>query len=208
MSGIYLDVPSVKVFIRQEGETKVTLTQPEVTAITTGSFESFAETSISASHAATASYAEFAANTTDVFPYSGSAVVTGSLEVTQTVKTNELLLNAGTVSMTLTGSVTSGIFGISEYVMPYISTVKYSGATIEYIAQRPGATRMGLLMATWSGSSIVFTDVSTADIGDTKDISFAFLHSSDEFRLRVNSNGSGSGAWTIQSLFRLFPNLN
>jgi hypothetical protein len=79
---------------------------------------------------------------------------------------------------------------------------------IEYLAQRPNATRMGLIMATWSGSSIVFTDVSTADIGDTKDISFAFLHSSDEFRLRVNSNGSGSGAWTIQSLFRLFPNLN
>lgn len=205
MSGIYLDVPSVKVLIRQEGETRVTLTQPDVTAITTGSFASFAETSISASYAATASYAE---NAAEIFPYSGSAVVTGSLEVTQTVKTNELLLNAGTVSMTLTGSVTSGIFGISEYVMPYISTVKYSGAMIEYLAQRPDATRMGLIMATWSGSSIVFTDVSTADIGDTKDISFTFLHSSDEFRLRVNSNGSGSGAWTVQSLFRLFPNLN
>jgi hypothetical protein len=207
MSNIYLDVPNVKVLIRQEGETKVTLTQPDSKAIITGSFSSFAENSISSSYAVTSSYAEFAENV-QIFPFSGSAVITGSLQVTQTVKTNELLLNAGTVSMTLTGSVTSGIFGISEYVLPYISTIKYSGAMIEYLAQRPNATRMGLLMATWSGSSIVFTDVSTADIGDTKDISFTFLHSSNEFRLRVNSNGSGSGEWTVQSLFRLFPNLN
>lgn len=92
--------------------------------------------------------------------------------------------------------------------MPFISTIDYSGTSIEYLAQRPGATRMGLIMATWSGSSVVFTDVSTADIGDTKDIAFTFIQSGSEFRLRVSSNGSGSGAWTVQSLFRLFPNLS
>lgn len=126
----------------------------------------------------------------------------------EVIESNELRLNAGTVSMVLTGSVTSGIFGVSEYVMPFISTTDYSGTSIEYLAQRPGATRMGLIMATWSGSSVVFTDVSTADIGDTKDIAFTFIQSGDEFRLRVTSNGSGSGAWTVQSLFRLFPNLS
>jgi hypothetical protein len=83
MSGIYVDVPDITVFvgqegetkltlsqtypdikviIRQEGETKVALTQPDVTAIITGSFSSFAETSNSASFATTASYAINAGN--------------------------------------------------------------------------------------------------------------------------------------------------
>jgi hypothetical protein len=83
MSGIYVDVPDITVFvgqegetkltlsqtypdikviIRQEGETKVALTQPDVTAIITGSFSSFAETSTSASFATTASYAINAGN--------------------------------------------------------------------------------------------------------------------------------------------------
>jgi len=141
------------------------------------------------------------------FPYSGSAVITGSLQVSDYVKADEVKLNAGNASLTLSGSITSGVFGISEYVLPYISTLNYAGVSIEYLASRPGATRMGMIMATWSGSNIVFTDVSTADIGDTSDISFTFLNFSNEFRLRVNSEGSGSGAWTVQSLFKLFPKL-
>jgi hypothetical protein len=76
------------------------------------------------------------------------------------------------------------------------------------MAQRPGASRMGIIMATWTDSSnIIFTDISTADVGDTSDISFVFLPSSGYYRLRVNSGGTGSGAWTVQSLFKLFPNL-
>jgi hypothetical protein len=127
----------------------------------------------------------------------------------RSVESSEFKLDAGTVSMTFTGSVNTGIFGATEYVQPYISTTQYSGMTVEYLAQRPGACRMGIIMASWlNTASIVFTDISTTDIGDTSDISFMFLSSSNELRLRVNSTGSGSGAWTVQSLFKLFPNLN
>lgn len=124
------------------------------------------------------------------------------------VQSNEYKLVAGDVSLTFTGSINSGVFGVTEDVFPYISTIEYSGTSIEYVAQRPGATRIGIILATWSGSNVVFTDVSTADIGDTRDISFAFIKSGDFFKLRVNSFGSGSGAWTVQSLFKLFPNLD
>jgi hypothetical protein len=125
------------------------------------------------------------------------------------VQSNQFLLNAGTVTLTFTGSINTGIFGATEYIQPYISTTRYSGMTVEYLAQRPGACRMGIIMAAWlDTASITFTDISTTDIGDTSDISFRFLSSSNELRLRVNSNGSGSGAWTVQSLFKLFPNLN
>jgi len=143
---------------------------------------------------------------------SSSAQVVGLLVDTTiqpaVVETNEFKLDAGTVSITFTGSTNTGIFGATEDVRPYISTTAYSGTTIEYVAQRPGATRIGMVMATWSGSNVVFTDISTADIGDTKDIAFGFVQSGSFFKLRVNSNGSGSGAWTVQSLFKLFPNLN
>lgn len=124
------------------------------------------------------------------------------------ITTNEFQLNAGTVSITFTGSINTGVFGTSEYIQPFISTQSYSGASIEYIAQRPGATRMGIIMATWAaGSTLTFTDISTADVGDTKDISFVFLPSGSYYRLRVNSEGTGTGTWTVQSLFKLFPNL-
>lgn len=127
---------------------------------------------------------------------------------TPSVQSNEFLLNAGMVSITFTGSINTGIFGTSEYIQPFISTQSYSGVSIEYIAQRPGAARMGIIMATWAaGSTLTFTDISTADVGDTSDISFVFLPSGSYYRLRVNSGGTGSGAWTVQSLFKLFPNL-
>ena len=126
----------------------------------------------------------------------------------RSVESSEFKMDAGTVSITFTGSVNTGIFGATEYIQPYISTTQYSGMTVEYLAQRPGACRMGIIMASWlNTASVVFTDISTTDIGDTSDISFRFLSSSNELRLRVNSDGSGSGAWTVQSLFKLFPNL-
>lgn len=139
----------------------------------------------------------------------GSVLLTGSISVTEEIKSNEFQLNAGTVSLVFTGSINQGVFGVSEYIQPYISTLQYSGMTVEYLAQRPGACRMGIIMASWLDTgSVTFTDISTTDIGDTSDISFRFISSSNELRLRVNSAGSGSGTWTVQSLFKLFPNLN
>lgn len=227
------DIPNLKVVIREGDAYNINIVPGRINTIRTGSFTSYADLAglavsasyvsgggvfaESSSYAITASYAEVAGSGGG-FPYSGSAQITGSLEITQnltvlgdisssTAESSAFLLNAGAVSIVFTGSINSGIFGISEYVEPAVSTIMYSGTTIEYIAQRTGATRIGMIMATWSGSSVVFTDVSTADIGDTSDISFTFLPSGSYYKLRVNSEGSGSGAWTVQSLFKLFPNL-
>lgn len=138
----------------------------------------------------------------DTHQFTGSVLIDGS------VKGKEFQLNAGTVSVIFTGSINQGIFGVSEYIYPYISTTQYSGMTVEYLAQRPSACRMGIIMASWLNTgSVVFTDISTMDVGDTSDISFTFITGSNELRLRVNSGGTGSGTWTVQSLFKLFPNL-
>jgi hypothetical protein len=157
---------------------------------------------------------KFGDSSNDTHQFTGSVYIAGPMsasgDITSSkVLSNEFKLNAGTVNIVFTGSINEGIFGITEYVKPYISTTEYSGMTVEYLAQRPGACRMGIIMASWlNTASIVFTDISTTDIGDTSDITFRFLSSSNELRLRVNSEGIGTGAWTVQSLFKLFPNLN
>lgn len=230
---LIVDVPNINVTVIDNDQYNVNIVPNSIVPIRTGSFSTYADVAgrahiadyallvsgsiESASYAATASYA-LNSQAANAFPFTGSAAISGSLTVTDSivasqltasVQSSEFQLNAGTVSIIFTGSVNQGIFGVSEYIAPYISTTQYSGATIEYMAQRPGASRMGIIMATWTNNSnLIFTDVSTADVGDTSDISFVFLPSGSYYRLRVNSGGTGSGAWTVQSLFKLFPNLS
>lgn len=150
-------------------------------------------------------------NDTSNFVSSSAQVIlllSGSDIDVNSVQSKEYRINAGDVSVIMTGSISNGIFGVTEYIHPFISTEEYSGLTVEYMAQRPSATRMGIIMATWNDTEIAFTDVSTADVGDTSDINFAFLRIGNEFRLRVTSTGEGSGAWSVQTLFKLFPNIN
>jgi len=230
---LLVDVPNLTVKILQDSSYNVNTTQPVTVTFFSGSYNRFADVALlaytasyiagnieSSSFATTSSYAVSSSYAEKVNQnFSGSVLVTGSVSVqgpisassgiTGSLKGEQFQLNAGTVSIIFTGSVNTGIFGVTEYIYPYIPTTEYSGMTVEYLAQRPGACRMGIIMAAWlDTASIIFTDISTTDIGDTSDITFKFLSSSNELRLRVNSDGSGSGAWTVQSLFKLFPNLN
>lgn len=132
---------------------------------------------------------------------------TGSVSVNGPIKSQEFRLNAGTVQLVFTGSINTGIFGTTEYVYPFIPTSSYVGATVEYAASRPGGTRIGVLMAGWSGSQTVVTDVSNTDVGDTSDINFSLIENNGYIKFRVESLGSGSYPWTVQSLFKLFPAL-
>jgi hypothetical protein len=225
---LLVDVPNINVKVLQDNSYNVNVTPPVVVSIRSGSYNRFVDVALLAY---TASYisgsgivAEFATSASYAESInrqiSGAVGITGSVSVNGAISasgaitgsailSNEFVLSAGTVSIVFTGSINTGIFGTTEYIYPYISTTEYSGMTVEYLAQRPNACRMGIIMASWlDTASVVFTDISTTDIGDTSDISFRFLSSSNELRLRVNSNGSGSGTWTVQSLFKLFPNLN
>jgi hypothetical protein len=134
--------------------------------------------------------------------------ISGSDIAPAKVTSNEYKLNAGNVSLTFTGSVNTGIFGATEYVMPFIPTSSFCAATVEYVASRPGGVRVGVLLAGWSGSNNTVTDVSSTDIGDTSDIQFSLVQNGGYMKLRVESLGSGSYPWTVQSLFKLFPTLS
>jgi hypothetical protein len=133
--------------------------------------------------------------------------ISGSNIVPNQVTSNEYKIIAGNVSLTFTGSVSTGIFGATEYVLPFIPTSSFSAATVEYVATRPGSLRVGTILAGWSGSYVTSTDVSNTDIGDTSDMQFSVIQDNGYIKLRVTSLGSGSYAWTVQSLFKLFPTL-
>ena len=133
--------------------------------------------------------------------------ISGSDITPHSVQSDEFRLNAGSVSLVFTGSVNTGIFGATEYVYPFIPTSSYVGATVEYAASRPGGIRVGILMAAWQGSQSTVTDISSTDAGDTADINFSLVQNNGYMKLRVQSAGSGSYPWTVQSLFKLFPSL-
>jgi len=184
----------------------------------TGSFtgvligtSSWASNVISSSFATTASYAVNAASVPAGTVSSSTQVVTyvsGSTIVPNRVESNEYKLIAGAVSLIFTGSITSGIFGATEYILPFIPTSSFCATTVEYVASRVGGLRVGIILAGWSGSNTTVTDISSTDVGDTSDIRFSLVQSDGYIKLRVESLGSGSYPWTVQSLFKLFPFLS
>ena len=170
-----------------------------------------ASIAVSASYATTASYAVNAASVPAGTVSSSAQVVTyvsGSTIVPNRVESNEYKLIAGAVSLIFTGSITSGIFGATEYVLPFIPTSSFCAATVEYVASRAGGLRVGVILAGWSGSNTTVTDISSTDVGDTSDIQFSLVQSDGYIKLRAESLGSGSYPWTVQSLFKLFPFLS
>lgn len=155
---------------------------------------------ISSSYAETSSY-----TTADPFPYIGNAQITGTLAVTDKISSNKFEIDSLNGVFVLSGSVTAGIFGVTENIQPSIPMNQFSGAIIEYLARRDSGIRIGMVMGIWSGSTYTFTDISSRDIGDTSDLSTGFLPIGNNITFQVNSVGSGSGTWTVQSLFKLFP---
>lgn len=136
----------------------------------------------------------------------GGHIVSGSSVDAVSVTTDQIVLNSGnSYTIVTTGSVTTGIFDETALIDPVISPSTYSGANIEYTIQRSGANRSGTIMASWSGSNVSFTDISTVGIGDTSDLTFDVVLASGNIRLRAYSAGSGSGDWGVYALFKLFP---
>lgn len=134
-----------------------------------------------------------------------ASAFSGSL--TGSVQAQELQIKSDISNIHLSASVVSGVYNETRTVNPPISVNNFSGVSIEYTAQRLSDIRSGIIIASWSGSTVTYTDVSNTDIGNTDDLSFNFIRVDDDIRLRVFSAGLGSGLWTIQFLFKLFPNL-
>jgi hypothetical protein len=237
VNNVLVDVPNISVTIENSPDYKVSVQPSSLVVNRTGSLPSLAvsalfantasyalgvsgsiDTAVSSSYALTASYVDGGTNTdwteitnkpSDIVSSSVQTVqnISGSNIVPNNVRSNEYKIIAGNVELTFTGSVTSGIFGATEFVYPYIPTSSFTAASVEYVATRPGSLRVGNILAGWSGSQVTSTDVSNTDIGDTSDMQFSVVQNDGYIKLRVTSLGSGSDPWTVQSLFKLFPTL-
>jgi hypothetical protein len=119
--------------------------------------------------------------------------------------TFEYVLDGAT--LVTTASITTGVYDATVLVDPSIDSARFSGANIEYTAQRTNAIRSGNIMASWLDGQVSYTDISNNSVGDTSDLSFNVISENGDIRLRAYSAGSGSGEWTIHTLFKLFPNL-
>jgi hypothetical protein len=133
--------------------------------------------------------------------------VSGSLHAITNVSASQFNVNSGTTNTVIVSSITSGIYDETRVLEPPLPVDNYVGANIEYLAQREGAVRAGVILTSWSGSSVTYTDVSNTDVGDTSDLSFNVIKTNGDIRLRAYSVGSGSDAWTIQVLYKLFSSL-
>lgn len=150
---------------------------------------------------------KFGDSVEDTHQFTGSLGVDGP-SILQNISVSTLQVRANENTSTLiSSSITTGVFNATEIINPPFHVTEYSGILVEYVAQRAGGVRTGMLYGSWSGSSITHTDVSNTDVGDTSDLSFNFIRVGDNILLRAYSEGSGSGAWTIQCLFKMFPNL-
>jgi hypothetical protein len=100
-----VDIPSITVKIQDGPDYNVNISPSTRAIIRTGSLFNVADlalTSISSSYAATASYV---LNKVDVFPYSGSAVITGSLLITSSTAGPSLTVIGSVVASEFTGSL-------------------------------------------------------------------------------------------------------
>jgi len=88
-----------------------------------------------------------------------------------------------------------------------IDAQEHTAVLVEYVAERSSAVRAGMFMALWKDAEFKYTDISTMDIGDTSDLELRITKSGDIVKLKATSAGSGTGTWTIQTVFKLFPKL-
>ena len=119
------------------------------------------------------------------FPYTGDAVITGSLAISQS-----LLQYSSTTAVTVGAPVNIASFPTSSYRAGFFDYVAFSSTN----------ARAGTVMAVWNGANVEFNETSTNDIGTTSALTLSASLSGANIRLQGVST---SGTWTVETLARL-----
>ena len=145
-------------------------------------------------------------NTAEIYfatPTSGIAIanfsgINGSLENSLT-SSFSLATNWDTIQDNpITGSLTNATSGTTTTVVS-VSTGSYYGAFFDYVVISGSNSRAGTLMSTWNGSSVVFNESTTIDIGNTNQVTMSVDLSGTDVRLR----STNVNQWLVKSLIRL-----
>ena len=98
----------------------------------------------------------------------------------------------------ITGSLTSATAGTTTTILS-VATSSYYGAFFDYVAVSGSNSRAGNVMSTWNGSSVVYNESTTNDIGNTNEVTMSVDLSGANVRLRATNTNQ----WSIRSLVRL-----
>jgi hypothetical protein len=123
---------------------------------------------------------------TPPFPYTGTAQITGSLIVTNTVQIDESLIDYS--------SVASSIVGNNNLYQ--IATGSYTSAFTKYTVSNGANARAGEFVTVWNGTTVTYYDNSTTDIGNTSDVTF--VSSIVTSQIKIDAVAATS-AWLIKS---------
>jgi len=132
----------------------------------------------------------------DVMSVTGSLNVSGSATFLGPVTFNSGLgpsIIAG--ALYTTASTTANI---GTTVVGLVSTGSYDMAQFAYVVKNGPRARSGVVMSVWSASVVEFTDTSTADVGDTTDISFTVDVVTGNARLKAVVASINS--WTVKAI--------
>jgi len=124
---------------------------------------------------------------------------------------NYLFLSGGT----LTGPVTGTTFNVSDALLDYqenldvlsaatevvatVSKLTYDAVFFDYVVKKDSNLRAGIVMAVHDGTSVTYTDTSTADLGDTSGVVFTVNISGNDLRLVASVTTDN---WIIKTLLR------
>jgi hypothetical protein len=115
---------------------------------------------------------------------------------------DQVTLNGGAIIhgvLYTSGSATNVIGPVSNQVIASVAVASYDAAHFDYVIKDGTNFRTGTVMAVWDGSTVVHTDTSTNDIGDTLDAVFDVDLSGGNARLKFSAT---SGTWTVKTAVR------
>jgi hypothetical protein len=120
----------------------------------------------------------------------GSQIISGSLNVTGSAAiTGSLIVNNATHNGTSL-TTTSGTSTIQSDLTGSFNSVFY-----KYSIKNGVNARAGEVTAVWNGSTIVYEEYSTVDVGNTTDLTFSVALSGTN----VNLNAASTGGWTVKT---------
>lgn len=177
------------------GASSITIAD-EGTVQGTATFLNFTGAGVTATVSSNTASIDIPGGAGSTFPYTGSAIISGSLLVTGSANaSSSIIINSSILYTQQNNDVDTG-----TEVVATVFTGSYKAAFFDYYANDGVNYRAGTVMSTWNtASSVVYSDNSTLDIGSTSGVTFAVVPNGNvvELRATVTTNN-----WDIKTFVR------
>ena len=120
------------------------------------------------------------------FPFTGTAQITGSLIVTNTIQIDQSIIDYSSVNSSIVGS--NNLY--------QTATGSYTAAFTKYVVSNGANARAGEFVTVWNGTTVVNYDNSTTDIGNTAAVTFTSAIITSQIKIDAVTTTS---AWVIKS---------